>query len=120
MRAYAADGHFKAGSMGPKVEACLRFVDAGGTAVIASLTEVVQAMAGEAGTRIVPDEAAEARQERAARRRRQDRSKAAGKAHAQEGRLQEGAAKKAGAPASAARPAPRDRHHHRAAASRAE
>ncbi len=30
MRAYAAEGHFKAGSMGPKVEACLRFVDAGG------------------------------------------------------------------------------------------
>ena len=30
MRAYAAAGHFKAGSMGPKVEACLRFVDAGG------------------------------------------------------------------------------------------
>ena len=32
MRAYAAEGHFKAGSMGPKVEACLRFVDAGGEA----------------------------------------------------------------------------------------
>ena len=58
MRAYAADGHFKAGSMGPKVEACLRFVDAGGEAVIASLTEVGPAMAGEAGTHIVPDEAA--------------------------------------------------------------
>ena len=38
MRAYAAQGHFKAGSMGPKVEACLRFVDAGGESVIASLT----------------------------------------------------------------------------------
>jgi hypothetical protein len=30
-------------------------VAAGGTAIIASLTEVVPAMAGEAGTRIVPD-----------------------------------------------------------------
>ncbi len=40
MRAYAAAGHFKAGSMGPKVEACLRFAAAGGRAVIASLTEV--------------------------------------------------------------------------------
>jgi len=30
-------------------------VAGGGTAVIASLTEVVQAMAGEAGTRIVPE-----------------------------------------------------------------
>jgi len=55
MRAYAAAGHFKAGSMGPKVAACMRFVEAGGTAVIASLTEVVPAMAGEAGTRIVPE-----------------------------------------------------------------
>jgi carbamate kinase len=55
MRAYAAEGHFKAGSMGPKVAACMRFVDGGGTAIISSLTEVVQAMAGDAGTRIVPD-----------------------------------------------------------------
>ena len=49
MRAHAAAGHFKAGSMGPKVDACMRFVAAGGTAVIASLTEVVAAMNGEAG-----------------------------------------------------------------------
>ena len=56
MRAYAAAGHFKAGSMGPKVEACLRFVDAGGESVIASLTEVGPALAGRAGTHIVPDE----------------------------------------------------------------
>jgi carbamate kinase len=55
MRAYAADGHFKAGSMGPKVQACLRFVAAGGEAVIASLTEVGPALAGKAGTHIVPD-----------------------------------------------------------------
>jgi carbamate kinase len=58
MRAYAAEGHFKAGSMGPKVEACLRFVDAGGESVIASLTEVGAALAGRAGTHIVPDGAA--------------------------------------------------------------
>jgi glutamate 5-kinase len=57
MRAYAAGGHFKAGSMGPKDEACLRFVDAGGESVIASLTEVGPAMAGKAGTHIVPDKA---------------------------------------------------------------
>lgn len=54
MEAYASEGHFKAGSMGPKVAACMRFVAGGGTAVIGSLTEVVPAMAGEAGTRIVP------------------------------------------------------------------
>jgi carbamate kinase len=53
MRAYAAEGHFKAGSMGPKVEACLRFAEGGGEAVIASLTEVEEAMAGRAGTHIV-------------------------------------------------------------------
>ncbi len=56
MQGYADDGHFKAGSMGPKVKACMRFVEGGGTAVIGSLTEVVQAMAGEAGTTIVPDD----------------------------------------------------------------
>ena len=61
MRAYAAEGHFKAGSMGPKVEACLRFVDAGGESVIASLTEVGPAMAGEAGTHIVPGPAQQAK-----------------------------------------------------------
>jgi len=55
MEAYAAAGHFKAGSMGPKVNACLRFVREGGTAIIGSLIEVVPAMAGTAGTRIVPD-----------------------------------------------------------------
>jgi carbamate kinase len=60
-RAYAAAGHFRAGSMGPKVEACLRFVDAGGESVIASLTEVGPALAGEAGTHIVPDTAAKPR-----------------------------------------------------------
>ena len=46
--------------MGPKVEACLRFVDAGGESVIASLTEVGPAMAGRAGTHIVPDAARKA------------------------------------------------------------
>ena len=47
--------------MGPKVAACMRFVRAGGTAVIASLTEVVPAMHGEAGTRIVPKAVAKRR-----------------------------------------------------------
>lgn len=74
MRAYAVEGHFKAGSMGPKVEACLRFVDAGGESVIASLTEVGPALAGEAGTHIVGDvpgehEAARRHQPTARRRR---------------------------------------------------
>ncbi|HHY93417.1 MAG TPA: carbamate kinase, partial [Firmicutes bacterium] len=43
------------GSMGPKVEACCRFVEAGGKrAVIASLTQALDALAGKAGTQIVP------------------------------------------------------------------
>jgi carbamate kinase len=81
MRAYAAGGHFKAGSMGPKVEACLRFVDAGGESVIASLTEVGPAMAGEAGTHIVPDAAAGAKPapRAAAKARPTAKPKAAGK-----------------------------------------
>jgi carbamate kinase len=61
MEAYAAAGHFKAGSMGPKVAACLRFVRTGGTAVIGSLVEVLPALRGEAGTRIIPDAAAKSK-----------------------------------------------------------
>jgi carbamate kinase len=52
---YVAEGHFKAGSMGPKVQACLQFVRSGGEAIIGSLTQVVQDMRGEGGTHIVPD-----------------------------------------------------------------
>jgi len=54
-RALQKEGHFKSGSMGPKVEACCRFVEAGGKrAVIASLTQALDALAGKAGTQIVP------------------------------------------------------------------
>jgi carbamate kinase len=50
---YQQEGHFKAGSMGPKVEACRRFVDrAGEAAVIASLEHAVDAVEGRSGTRI--------------------------------------------------------------------
>jgi carbamate kinase len=60
---YQAEGHFKAGSMGPKVEAARRFVAGGGrAAIIASLAEALQALDGRAGTWIVPDAAAEAAQ----------------------------------------------------------
>ncbi|MBM3147542.1 MAG: hypothetical protein FJ000_06565 [Actinobacteria bacterium] len=57
MRGHMAAGQFASGSMGPKVEACLRIADAGGVGIIASLTAVSEAVAGRAGTRIVPDEA---------------------------------------------------------------
>lgn len=46
-------GHFKAGSMGPKVEAALRFVKNGGQrAVISSLDHALEALKGNAGTQI--------------------------------------------------------------------
>ena len=55
MRAYAADGHFASGSMGPKVDAACRFVEQGGTrSVITSLDQIADAVAGRAGTVVVP------------------------------------------------------------------
>ena len=52
MERYQAAGEFKAGSMGPKVEAALQFAHAGGRAVIASLLDVAAALRGQAGTTI--------------------------------------------------------------------
>jgi carbamate kinase len=55
MRALAAEGHFASGSMGPKVEAACRFVEQGGTrAVISTLDHILDAVAGETGTVVVP------------------------------------------------------------------
>jgi carbamate kinase len=49
------EGHFANGSMGPKVEAAVQFVRAGGKrALITSVDAIEAAVAGEAGTRIVP------------------------------------------------------------------
>jgi carbamate kinase len=57
MRALAAEGHFASGSMGPKVEAACRFVEQGGTrAVITTLDDILDAVAGETGTVVVPTE----------------------------------------------------------------
>ena len=57
LRALAAEGHFASGSMGPKVEAACRFVEQGGTrAVITDLTNILDAVAGETGTVVVPTE----------------------------------------------------------------
>jgi carbamate kinase len=51
MREYAATGHFASGSMGPKVEAAVRFVESGGTrSVITSLQHIREAVHGSAGT----------------------------------------------------------------------
>lgn len=63
MRDYLAAGHFPAGSMGPKVEAAIQFLEAGGKrAIITSLDSAVPALRGETGTHIVNDADLEAYQ----------------------------------------------------------
>jgi carbamate kinase len=51
-RAYHAEGHFKPGSMGPKVEAVLSFLDAHpeGQALITDPPNIARALDGESGT----------------------------------------------------------------------
>jgi carbamate kinase len=57
MRELAAAGHFAGGSMGPKVEAALRFVAArpAGRAAITSLDLIAEAVHGKAGTIITEE-----------------------------------------------------------------
>jgi carbamate kinase len=58
MRKLYADGQFPAGSMGPKIEAAIRFIEGGGEhAVIAHLEEAMPALRGETGTHIHADDA---------------------------------------------------------------
>lgn len=53
---YLAEGHFAAGSMGPKIEACLSFLERGGAAaLITSPEHIARALRGETGTWLVPD-----------------------------------------------------------------
>ena len=57
LRAYHAEGHFPPGSMGPKVDAALRFLDGGGEhVIIAHLYEAASALNGETGTHVVADD----------------------------------------------------------------
>lgn len=52
-RRYLAEGHFPPGSMGPKIEACIQFIEAGGKeAIITSPERIADALAGKAGTRV--------------------------------------------------------------------
>jgi carbamate kinase len=56
MEAYAAEGHFASGSMGPKVEAACRFVrTTGKPAVITDLDSIGGAVEGRTGTVVLPD-----------------------------------------------------------------
>jgi len=55
-RKYIEEGHFAPGSMLPKVEACIRFLEAGGReAIITNPENLTRALRGETGTHIVPD-----------------------------------------------------------------
>jgi carbamate kinase len=57
-RRYLAAGEFPRGSMGPKVEAAISFLERGGEEVLITTPAAMErAIAGETGTRIVPDEA---------------------------------------------------------------
>lgn len=52
---YLAEGHFPPGSMGPKIEASIDFLSAGGEkVVISSIEKAYEAVKGNAGTTIIP------------------------------------------------------------------
>jgi carbamate kinase len=54
-RRYMEEGHFAPGSMKPKIEAILWFLERGGQeAIITNPENIERALAGETGTRIVP------------------------------------------------------------------
>ena len=56
-RQYISEGHFAPGSMLPKIESCISFVEGtqGGTALITSLDKAREALLGRTGTLIVRD-----------------------------------------------------------------
>jgi len=50
---YLKEGHFPAGSMGPKIQAVINFMEAGGEkAIITSIEKIKEALEGKAGTQI--------------------------------------------------------------------
>lgn len=56
LRAYVAEGHFPAGSMGPKIDATIRFLEGGGKRVaICHFDDALPALRGETGTQILAD-----------------------------------------------------------------
>jgi carbamate kinase len=55
IRRWLGEGQFPEGSMGPKMEACARFVEGGGRyAIVTSLGKAREGLEGKAGTRVVP------------------------------------------------------------------
>ncbi|MBT6442083.1 MAG: carbamate kinase, partial [Alphaproteobacteria bacterium] len=56
IKALNAEGHFPPGSMGPKIDASIRFIEGGGERVIiADLEQAMDALNGNTGTHIVRD-----------------------------------------------------------------
>jgi carbamate kinase len=54
-KAYIAEGHFAPGSMLPKIQACIQFIENGGKqALVTDPPNIPRALAGETGTWIVP------------------------------------------------------------------
>ena len=54
IKMYMEQGHFSAGSMGPKVEAVIQFLEGGGKrAIIAHLDNAYEALLGQTGTHVV-------------------------------------------------------------------
>lgn len=54
---YLEEGEFPKGSMGPKIEAAIRFIRHGGQEVLITTPAALErAIAGETGTRVVPDD----------------------------------------------------------------
>ena len=57
LRRYYKEGHFPEGSMGPKVNAAIRFLDGGGQRVIiAHIDDAMSALHGDTGTHIIADD----------------------------------------------------------------
>ena len=57
LRALQADGHFPPGSMGPKVDAAIRFLEGGGKrVVIGHLSQAMPALRGDTGTHMLADD----------------------------------------------------------------
>jgi len=55
IKRFYAEGHFPPGSMGPKIEAAIRFLDAGGEQVVITMPELMgEALEGKEGTTIIP------------------------------------------------------------------
>jgi carbamate kinase len=53
---YLTQGHFPPGSMGPKIQAIIWYLEKGGKeALVTSPENIERALAGETGTRFIPD-----------------------------------------------------------------